>query len=77
LEHLIEEGRTQRCAIMCSEAVWWRCHRRIITDYLFARGESVIHIMAPGRTEPARLTPGAVIRSDMTVVYPPVQPSLL
>jgi uncharacterized protein (DUF488 family) len=77
LEHLIEEGRRQRCAIMCSEAVWWRCHRRIITDYLLAHDESVIHIMAPGRTEPARLTPGAVIRSDMTVVYPPAQPSLL
>jgi uncharacterized protein (DUF488 family) len=77
LEHLIEEGRGQRCAIMCSEAVWWRCHRRIITDYLLAREESVIHIMTSGRTEPARLTPGAVVRLDKTVVYPPVQPSLL
>ncbi|HWB31111.1 MAG TPA: DUF488 domain-containing protein [Vicinamibacterales bacterium] len=77
LEHLIEEGRTQRCAIMCSEAVWWRCHRRIITDYLLARDETVIHIMASGRTEPAGLTPGAVVRADRTVVYPPAQPSLL
>jgi uncharacterized protein (DUF488 family) len=34
LAHLLEEGRNRRCAIMCSEAVWWRCHRRIVTDYL-------------------------------------------
>lgn len=70
LRHLIEQGREQRCSIMCSEAVWWRCHRRIVTDYLIANGETVIHIMAPGRFEPAQLTAGAVIRPDGTVVYP-------
>lgn len=71
LEHLLDAGHGQRCAIMCSEAVWWRCHRRIVADYLIARHESVFHIMGPGRLEPARLTPGAVIRPDGTVVYPP------
>ena len=76
LNHLIEEGRQRRCAIMCSEAVWWRCHRRIITDHLLARGEHVIHIMAPGSAESASLTPGAVVRPDATVVYPPAQPSV-
>ena len=45
---------------MCSEAVWWRCHRRLIADNLIAHGETVIHIMDKGRLEPARLTPGAV-----------------
>lgn len=70
LERLIEHGRTRRCAIMCSEAVWWRCHRRLIADHLIARGETVIHIMGPNRLEPARLTPGAVVRSDGSVVYP-------
>ncbi len=70
LEHLIAAGRKQRCAIMCSEAVWWRCHRRIVTDYLIARGESVFHIMAQGRLEPARLTAGAAIQPDAAVVYP-------
>lgn len=70
LSRLIELGRGQRCAIMCSEAVWWRCHRRIVTDYLIASGETVFHIMAPGRFEPARLTQGAVIRPDRKVVYP-------
>jgi uncharacterized protein (DUF488 family) len=70
LDDLIREGRERRCAVMCSEAVWWRCHRRLIADHLIARGETVIHIMARGRLEPARLTPGARIRPDGAVVYP-------
>ena len=70
LQHLLERGREQRCSIMCSEAVWWRCHRRIVTDYLIASGETVLHIMAPGRLEPAQMTQGAVIRPDGKVVYP-------
>lgn len=77
LERLLDAGRQRRCAVMCSEAVWWRCHRRIVADYLVAGGETVLHIMAPGRVEPARLTPGAVARPDGTIVYPPAQPSLL
>lgn len=70
LEHLIAEGRRERCVVMCAEAVWWRCHRRIIADYLLVRGEAAFHIMGPGRLEPARLTPGAVVRSDGSIVYP-------
>jgi uncharacterized protein (DUF488 family) len=70
LGRLIEEGSRERCAIMCSEAVWWRCHRRIVADYLLARHQEVFHIMGQGRLEEAKLTPGAVIRTDATVVYP-------
>ena len=70
LAQLVEQGRRRRCAIMCAEAVWWRCHRRIIADYLLARGETVLHIMGEGRIEPARLTPGAVPQADGTVLYP-------
>jgi len=69
LRHLIEEGRRWRSAIMCSEAVWWRCHRRLIADDLIARGETVFHIME-GRLERAQLTRGAVVRLDGSVVYP-------
>ena len=72
LGRLLEEGSRERCAIMCSEAVWWRCHRRIVSDYLIARHEEVFHIMGHGRLEAAKLTPGAVIRPDETVVYPAV-----
>lgn len=70
LAHLIAAGRERRCTVMCSEAVWWRCHRRIVADYLIARGESVFHIMAEARLEPARLTPGAVVQLDGTILYP-------
>lgn len=70
LGHLLDEGRQRRCTVMCSEAVWWRCHRRIVADYLIASGETVFHIMQEGRLEPAGLTPGAVVQSGGTVVYP-------
>jgi uncharacterized protein (DUF488 family) len=71
LAELRERGRERRCAIMCSEAVWWRCHRRIVADYLLAAGETVFHIMGNGRVEPARLTPGAGIQPDRSIAYPP------
>ncbi|MGN6584454.1 MAG: DUF488 domain-containing protein [Rhizobiaceae bacterium] len=70
LGRLIEEGRKRRTAMMCSEAVWWRCHRRIVADYLIAAGETVFHILGPGHIEPARLTEGAVVQSDGAVLYP-------
>ena len=69
-EHLLAAGRRRRCAVMCSEAVWWRCHRRIIADHLLAHGEEVFHIMAQGHVVPARLTSGAVVQPDGTVRYP-------
>ena len=71
LDHLIALGRLHRCAIMCAEAVWWRCHRRIIADHLIARGEVVFHLMDRDRIVPATLTPGAVVQPDGTVIYPP------
>lgn len=75
-EQLLETGHAQRCAIMCSEAVWWRCHRRIVTDYLLTRGETVLHIMGPHQVKPATLTPGAQPQSDGTVIYPaPANPA--
>jgi uncharacterized protein (DUF488 family) len=55
---------------MCAEAVWWRCHRRIIADYLLAGGAHVEHIMGPGKIVPATLTPGARIMADGTLRYP-------
>ena len=70
-------GRERRCAIMCAEAVWWRCHRRIVADYLLVGGETVLHIMGPGKTEPAGLTPGAEPQSDGTILYPGAQGRLL
>lgn len=70
LAHLLGAGRKQRCTLMCSEAVWWRCHRRIVADYLIANGREVFHIMGEGRLVPARLTPGAVVQAEGTIAYP-------
>lgn len=70
LKALRERGHTVTCAIMCSEAVWWRCHRRIIADYLIASGETVFHILGPKAVDQAHLTEGARVRSDSTVLYP-------
>ncbi len=70
LAQLIERGRQQRCVIMCAEAVWWRCHRRIVADYLLARDLEVLHIMGEGRIDAATLTPAAVVGEDGKVRYP-------
>ena len=70
LAELRELGRTHACAVMCAEAVWWRCHRRIVADYLISEEEQVFHIMGPGKVEPASLNPAAVRQHDGTLVYP-------
>ena len=70
LAQLIQLGRQQRCAVMCSEAVWWRCHRRIVADHLLARDESVFHLMGKDKIVPAKLTEGAKIEAKTVVVYP-------
>ena len=70
LAQLRERGHERRCAIMCAETVWWRCHRRIITDYLISSGEQVFHILGPGHIEVARLTPAARIETGATLTYP-------
>ena len=57
-------------AMMCAEAVWWRCHRRIVADYLLVAGWPVFHIMEAGRLVTAELTPGAITRTDSSVIYP-------
>ena len=63
-------ARGNCCAIMCAEAVWWRCHRRIIADYLLAEGLPVAHIMGLNKVYPAKLTPGARLQPDGTLAYP-------
>jgi uncharacterized protein (DUF488 family) len=69
LERVLALAREHRPAVMCAEAVWWRCHRRIIADYLIAAGVEVEHILGPGKIEPARLTPEATVRPDGSVLY--------
>jgi uncharacterized protein (DUF488 family) len=70
LTELRELGHAQRCAVMCAEVVWWRCHRRIIADYLIAAGETVFHILRASHIEPARLTDAAKTGPRETLIYP-------
>ena len=70
LARLIALGHERCCAVMCAEALWWRCHRRIVADHLLAHGESVFHLMGRDRIEPARLTAGAHIQPSGAVIYP-------
>jgi len=76
LERLRELGHARTCAMMCAEAVWWRCHRRIIADYLLASGETVLHIMSPGHIVAAEMTKAAQRGADRVLVYPAAQRSL-
>jgi uncharacterized protein (DUF488 family) len=63
-------GHDRRCAIMCAEAVWWRCHRRIISDYLIAAGDVVFHILGPGHIDQGSMTRAAKLGPDGSLSYP-------
>lgn len=71
LDALVASSSEVTCAVMCAEALWWRCHRRIIADHVLARGVAVDHLMGPGRTVKAELSAGAVVGDDSLVTYPP------
>jgi uncharacterized protein (DUF488 family) len=64
----LAEGRS--CAIMCAETLWWRCHRRIIADYLLAAHEAVFHIIGPGQIVPAVMTEAAQPGGPELLIYP-------
>ena len=71
LDRLVELSEARTTVIMCAEAVPWRCHRRLITDALLARGVPVADITGPGAASPARLSEHARVQPDGTVIYPP------
>ena len=75
LRDLLEMASHQTCAIMCAEAVWWRCHRRIVTDHALARGVPVVHLFTRTKRVPASLTPFAVVDADAGVSYPASSPA--
>lgn len=61
VRELLELGEKKRVAVMCAEAVWWRCHRSLISDYLKAEGHEVIHILDEKKTEEHPFTSAARI----------------
>lgn len=69
VEKLLEIARQKRTAIMCAEGLFWRCHRRLVSDFLVARGVTVQHILPAGKLQPHTLTPGAVVEGRR-VTYP-------
>ena len=75
LNELVALSRNNCCAIMCAEAVWWRCHRRIITDYLLAAGERVFHILGPAKIEAATINEAARPQGGGLLIYPPPPPA--
>jgi uncharacterized protein (DUF488 family) len=75
LERLEALARERRAAVMCAEAQWRRCHRRLLADVLVARGWTVLHLDVRGKSEPHALTDFAVVEGER-VTYPPAQPSL-
>jgi uncharacterized protein (DUF488 family) len=66
---LLEVTRRKRTALMCAEGLFWRCHRRLVSDFLMAKGIGVHHIMPTGESRPHTLTSGAVI-DGANVTYP-------
>ena len=61
VKELLELAERSRTAVMCAEAVWWRCHRSLIADYLKAHGHTVIHIINEKKTEEHPFTAAARI----------------
>lgn len=68
---LLEAAEEGPLCYMCAEALFWRCHRRLVSDYLFARDVKVLHIMGK-KTQEHTLTEGAVITDEKNVIYMPV-----
>ena len=67
IARLLETARHSRTAIMCAEAVWWRCHRALISDFLKARGIEVLHILDAKKSEPHPYTSAArVVEGELT-----------
>lgn len=69
---LMDRALVEPTAVMCAEALWWQCHRRLISDDFTARGWEVRHLMAPGKVQPHVLNVEAVMVDDV-LEYPAPQ----
>jgi uncharacterized protein (DUF488 family) len=66
---LLDIAQRKQTAFMCSEGLFWRCHRRLVSDYLLSRGHFVRHIMPDGKLQPHTLTQDATIENGK-LTYP-------
>jgi uncharacterized protein (DUF488 family) len=69
IKDLLAVASHKRAAIMCAEAVFWRCHRRLVSDFLLANGVAVQHIFPNGEVKPHKFTEGAKVEEGV-VTYP-------
>jgi uncharacterized protein (DUF488 family) len=76
LERLMSLAGEASTCIMCAEAQWWRCHRRLISDALLIRGWRVLHLGLRREPVPHELTPFAVVGTDDSISYPSTQGEL-
>jgi uncharacterized protein (DUF488 family) len=67
IDRLLELARQSRTAIMCAEAVWWKCHRSLIADYLKVSGVTVLHILGEGKSEEHPFTSAArIVKGELS-----------
>ncbi len=78
IDELLTEASAERTAVMCAESVWWRCHRKMIADFLvLARGVQVLHLMHDGRLQPHLPSPEArLLPERRLLVYDAGRPQL-
>ncbi len=77
LAWLVDSAGAAATAIMCAESLWWRCHRRVVSDAIIARGKGVRHLMEGGRLDDHRLTPGArIVNGGLVYDAAPAQQEL-
>ncbi len=78
IDGVLAEAGSRQVAVMCSESLWWRCHRRLLADFVsVARGVEVRHLTHDGRLEPHRSSPGLRLRDDGLLAYDGGQATLL
>jgi len=78
IDRVLDEAAGRLVAVMCSESLWWRCHRRLVADFASAaRGAEVRHLMHDGRLDAHRPSPGLRVRDDGLLVYDAGQVPLL
>jgi uncharacterized protein (DUF488 family) len=78
IDAVLAETGSRQVTVMCSESLWWRCHRRLLADFVtVARGVEVRHLMHDGRTEAHRPSDGLRVTEDGLLVYDGGQATLL
>jgi uncharacterized protein (DUF488 family) len=69
VQELLSTAATSPTSVMCAEKFYWKCHRRLLSDYLVAKSIEVVHIIGPGKSSGHKLTPYAVA-TETGVIYP-------